>query len=438
MNSKIEYARRRRQLMREMEPDTIAVIPSANELLRNGDVHYPFRQDSDFLYLTGFSEPEAVIVLVPQREQGEYIIFCREKDREQETWHGRRAGQEGAVAHYGADDSFPISDINDILPGLMENREKVFYTMGRYPEFDKHMLEWVNRVKQNSRAGVKAPTGFVALEYLLNEMRLFKTAPEQKQMRKAAKIASTAHCRAMQACEPGKAEYQLEAELLYEFHRQGAEAAYPSIVGGGENGCILHYTENTAELKEGDLVLIDAGAEYQGYASDLTRTFPVNGEFSGAQREVYEIVLAAQQAAIDVATPGNHWNDPHEAAVKEITQGLMDIGLLKGSQTNLIKEAAYKRFYMHRTGHWLGMDVHDVGDYKVTQEWRLLEPGMVMTIEPGIYINADKDVPKEFHNIGIRIEDDVLLAQDGNDVLTQDAPKTIADIEAEMRKVLPG
>lgn len=436
MGMKTEYKRRRRQLMREMEADSIAVIPAAPELLRNGDVHFPFRQDSDFFYLSGFEEPEAVIALVPQREQGEYILFCRERDAEQETWHGRRVGQSGAVEHYGADDSFPIGDINDILPGLMENREKVFYTMGRYPEFDKHMLEWVNRVKQNSRAGVKAPTELVALEFLLNEMRLFKTAPEQKLMGKAAKITAQAHCRAMRVCEPGKTEYQLEAELLYEFQRHGAVAAYPSIVGGGENGCILHYTENTDELQDGDLVLIDAGAELKGYAADLTRTYPVNGEFSTVQREVYEVVLSSQLEAIKKAIPGNHWNDPHDAAVKVITKGLVELGLLKGTVAELIKKEAYKRFYMHRTGHWLGLDVHDVGDYKVSQEWRLLEPGMIMTIEPGIYISPDDDVSKDFHNIGIRIEDDVLLTQNGNEVLTEAAPKTVAAIEAEMNLAL--
>ena len=431
--SKKEYIRRRQQLMCEMEPGSIAVIPAAPEVLRNGDVHFPYRQDSDFLYLSGFTEPEAVIVLVPERQQGEYILFCREKDEEKETWHGKRAGQAEAIDKYGADDSFPISDMNDILPGLLENKEKVFYTMGRYPDFDKHMLEWVNRVKQNARAGVRAPTEFVALEYLLNEMRLFKTQHEQRQMRKAAKITAAAHKRAMRICAPGMYEYQVEAELLYEFHRNGGEAAYPSIVGGGANGCILHYTDNNAVLKDGDLILIDAGAEYRGYAADLTRTYPVNGEYTNVQREVYEVVLAAQEAAIEEAIPGNHWNDPHEAAVKEITRGLMSLGILKGSRANLIKEGAYKDFYMHRTGHWLGSDVHDVGDYKVNDDWRVLEPGMTMTIEPGLYIPEDKAIPRELQNIGIRIEDDVLITRDANQVLTIDAPKTVADIEKEMR-----
>ncbi|HEX7027960.1 MAG TPA: Xaa-Pro aminopeptidase [Gammaproteobacteria bacterium] len=430
--SQLEFARRRRQLMREMGRDTIAVIPAAPEVIRNRDVHYPYRQDSDFLYMSGFEEPEAVIVLVPHRPQGEYILFCREKDAEKEIWHGRRAGQEGAIEKYGADDSFPVADMDEILPGLLENKEKVYYTMGRYPDFDKHILDWVNQVKQNSRSGVKAPTEFVSLEFLLHETRLFKTQGEQRLMQKSAKIAAKAHRRAMRACEPGKTEFQIEAELLYEFRRQNAQPAYPSIVGGGANGCILHYTENTDTLKDGDLLLIDAGAEYQGYASDITRTFPVNGKFSSLQRDVYEIVLAAQLAAIEEAVPGNHWNDPHDAAVKVLTKGLMELGLLKGNRTKLIKEGAYRQFYMHRTGHWLGLDVHDVGDYKVDNDWRVLEPGMALTIEPGLYISPAKGVPKEFHNIGIRIEDDILVTRDGNEVLSKDAPKQVDEIEALM------
>lgn len=430
--SKLEFARRRRQLMREMGKGSIAVIPAAPEIIRNRDVYYPYRQDSDFLYMSGFEEPEAVIVLVPHRSQGEYILFCREKDPEKETWHGRRAGQDGAIELYGADDSFPIGDMDEILPGLLENKEKVYYTMGRYPDFDKHILDWVNQVKQNSRTGVKAPTEFVSLEFLLHETRLFKTQNEQRLMQKAAKIAAKAHRRAMRVCEPGKTEYQIEAELLYEFRRHKAQPAYPSIVGGGANGCILHYTENTDALKDGDLLLIDAGAEYQGYASDITRTFPVNGKFSSLQRDIYEVVLEAQLAAIAEAVPGNHWNDPHETAVKVLTKGLIDLGLLKGNRAKLIKEGAYRQFYMHRTGHWLGLDVHDVGDYKVDSEWRVLEPGMTLTIEPGLYISPAKGVPKEFHNIGIRIEDDVLITRDGNEVLSKDAPKRVEEIEALM------
>ena len=427
-----EFNRRRQQLQREMGTNSIAVLAAAPEALRNRDVHYPFRQDSDFFYLSQFPEPEAVMVLIPGRAKGEYILFCREKDSEQETWHGRRAGQEGAIEQYAADDSFPITDLDDILPGLLENKDKVFYNMGRYPAFDQRMMTWVQQIKDNSRSGVKAPVEFVSLEYLLNEMRLHKTQVEQRLMRKAAKIAATAHKRAMRACAPGKTEFAIEAELLYEFHRQGAVPAYPSIVAGGANGCILHYVDNTDTLQDGDLLLIDAGAEYQSYASDITRTFPVNGQFTELQAEVYSIVLAAQLAAIKQAIPGNHWNDPHQAAVKVITQGLIDLGVLKGTRSKLLKNQAYKPYYMHGTGHWLGMDVHDVGDYKIDGAWRLLEPGMALTVEPGLYFAANKKIPKALRNIGIRIEDDVLITRDGNQVLSSDVPKEISAIEALM------
>jgi Xaa-Pro aminopeptidase len=304
--------------------------------------------------------------------------------------------------------------------------------MGRYPEFDHHMMDWVNSIKQNSRTGAKAPAEFVSLEFLLHEMRLFKSADEQRAMRKASQVSAAAHVRAMRHCRPGRTEYEIEAALLYEFKSHYMEPAYPSIVGGGANACILHYRRNSDVLKDGDLLLIDAGAEYDGYAADISRTFPVNGRFTPLQREIYEIVLGAQLAAIKEAVPGNHWNDPHDAAVKELTAGLVELGVLKGSRAKLIKEGAYKPFYMHRTGHWLGMDVHDVGDYKVDNEWRLLEPGMTLTVEPGLYFAASKNLPRELHNIGIRIEDDVLVTRDGNSVLTAAAPKTVAEIEMVM------
>lgn len=426
-----EFARRRRQLMRAMGEGSIAVIPSSPVRVRNHDVEYPYRQDSDFLYLTGFSEPGAVAVLVPGRPQGEYVLFCRERDPVMETWHGRRAGQEGAVERFGADDSFPIADVDDILPGLLEDRERVYATLGRDPEFDQKLMGWVNRLKEQARSGVHPPHEFISLEYLLHEMRLFKSRTEVSLMRKAGAISTRAHVRAMQACRPGMMEYEIEAELLYEFRRAGTEPAYPSIVGGGDNGCILHYTENNAPLDDGDLLLIDAGCEYQGYASDITRTFPVNGRFTPAQRELYELVLEAQHAAIENAVPGNHWDDPHGAAVKVLTRGLVSLGLLKGRPAQLIKEGAYRQFYMHRTGHWLGLDVHDVGDYKFDDEWRLLEPGMVMTVEPGLYVAAGtRGVPKRFQGIGIRIEDDVLVTSRGNDVLTKHCPKEPDEIES--------
>lgn len=425
-----ELKKRRRQLMASMGEGGIAILPAAQEHIRNRDVYHDYRQDSDFLYLTGFEEPESVAVLVPGRPQGEYILFCRERNPEKETWDGLRAGQEGAVERYGADDAFPITDIDDILPGLMENRERVYYTMGRNPAFDKHMMDWLNRVRSSARKGVRAPGEFIDLDHQLHEYRLFKSRSEVSAMRRAAKVSAAAHKRAMAACQPGMNEFEIEAELLYEFRRNGMTTAYPSIVGGGRNGCILHYIDNRDALRDGDLLLIDAGAENQGYASDITRTFPVNGEFSPAQREVYEIVLEAQLAAIEKTLAGNHWDDPHQAALRVLVRGLIDLGLLKGSVQSILESGEYRRFYMHRTGHWLGMDVHDVGDYKVDEDWRLLEAGMVTTVEPGLYITAADDIPERFHNIGIRIEDDVLVTKEGYDVLSKDAPKDIDTIES--------
>jgi Xaa-Pro aminopeptidase len=428
-----EFARRRKQLMRMMGQDAIAILPTAPERLRNRDVEYPYRCDSDFYYLTGFAEPEAVTVLVPGRPQGEFILFCRERDPLMETWNGRRAGTEGAVESFGADDAFPIDDIDDILPGLLESRERVFYTMGASAEFDTRVINWVREIRSRARTGVHAPDEFVALDHLVHDMRLYKSRSEIRQMRTAAKIAAAAHARAMRACRPGMMEYEIEAEYLHEFRRHGCEPAYGSIVGGGDNGCILHYRENNAELRDGDLLLIDAGAEYQYYASDITRTFPVNGRFSEPQKQLYELVLEAQLAAIAEVLPGNHWNAPHDAAVKVLTRGLVKLGLLKGRPAQLIKDGAYRRFYMHRTGHWLGMDVHDVGDYKVGEEWRVLEPGMALTVEPGLYIpTGSKGVAKKWQGIGIRIEDDVLVTRDGHEVLSKAAPKTVDEIETLM------
>jgi Xaa-Pro aminopeptidase len=338
------------------------------------------------------------------------------------------------MEQYGADDAFPITDIDEILPGLLENRERVFYAMGCNPDFDRQVMEWINLLRKKSRAGVHTPGEFFALDHQLHDMRLYKSAAEVRTMRKAAQIAAKAHKRAMRSCKPGLTEYQLESEILHESMQHGARfQAYPPIVGGGANGCILHYTENEAPLKDGDLVLIDAGCEYACYASDITRTFPVGGRFSKAQRELYELVLEANYAAIEQVKPGNHWNHPHEAAVKVLTRGLVKLGLLKGTVATLIKNEAYRRFFMHRTGHWLGMDVHDVGDYKVGEEWRVLEPGMVLTIEPGLYVPADtKGVAKKWWNIGIRIEDDVLVTRDGCEVLSRDVPKEPDEIEALM------
>lgn len=432
--NKTEFARRRKQLMDMMEPNSIAILPAAPERVRSRDTEYHYRQDSDFLYLSGFEEPQAVIALIPGREHGAFVMFVRERNREREIWDGYRAGPEGACEEFDADDAFPIDDIDDILPGLLEGRQRVYYAMGKDSEFDKQVMDWVNAIRAKVRSGATPPGEFLDLSHILHDMRLFKSAAEIRVMKEAGDISAAAHIRAMKACEPGVMEYQLEAEILHEFHRNGARfPAYNSIVGGGKNGCILHYIENSAAIKNGDLVLIDAGCELDYYAADITRTFPANGKFSNEQKILYNICLDAQLAAIAVAKPGNHWNDPHEATVKVITQGLIDIGLLEGELDALIESEAYKEFYMHRAGHWLGMDVHDVGDYKVGGEWRMLEPGMVMTVEPGIYVAPDNEkVAKKWRGIGIRIEDDVVITKDGNEILTKNVPKTVAEIEKLM------
>ena len=415
-----------------MEETAIAIVPTAPARNRNRDIEYPYRPDSDFFYLTGFEEPEAVAVLIPGRSQGEYVLFCRERDATMEQWTGLRAGLEGACDQYGADDAFPISDIDDILPGLMEKRTSVYYAMGCYPEFDSKIMSWVNRVRDRTRGATSGPTEFVALDRILNEMRLVKSKAEVQAMKSAAAISVKAHCRAMANCRPGMKEYEIEAELNHEFMRHGSTGvAYPSIVAGGANACILHYVTNRDALRDGDLLLIDAGAEFDYYASDITRTFPVNGKFNPEQKALYELVLEAQLAAIEQAKPGNSWNDPHEAAVNVIVKGLIDLGLLNGRLATVLKKERYRKFYMHKTGHWLGMDVHDVGDYRVDGEWRMLEPGMVLTIEPGIYVQGnDKSVEERWWNIGIRTEDDVLITKEGAEVLTEGVPKSVDDIEA--------
>ncbi len=429
-----EFKRRRHQLMRMMGANSIAILPSAPAAIRNRDVEYSYRPDSDFYYLTGFPEPETVAVLIPGRKQAEYVLFCRERDKKKEMWDGLRAGQEGACRDYGADDAFPIGDLEDILPRMLEQCERVFYAMGSNSQLDKRLAEWVNHIRTKSRSGIHGPLEFVALDHYLHDMRLYKSRSEIKTMRTAARIAAQAHRRAMQACRPGMMEYQLEAEIVHECASQGARfQAYPPIVGGGGNGCILHYIENSAELRDGDLVLIDAGCEYEYYAADITRTFPVNGRFSAPQRELYELVLAAQEAAIKAVKPGNHWNDPHQAAIKVVTKGLVELGLLKGPASKRLRDKDYEKFYVHRTGHWLGMDVHDVGDYKIDGEWRLLEPGMALTVEPGLYIpKGMRGVARRWNNIGIRIEDDVVVTKEGHDILTKDAPKDVEEIEALM------
>lgn len=431
--NKQEFVTRRKHLMEMMGNNTVAILPAAPMRIRNRDVEHSYRPDSDFYYLTGFPEPEAVVVLIPGRDHGEYILFCRERDPKTETWTGRMAGQDGAVDVYGADDSFPIEDIDDILPGMLENKQRVYYTMGTHPDFDQRLIGWVNRLRKQSRAGIHTPGEFVSLDHLLHDMRLIKSSHEIKAMRSAAEISCVAHRLAMQTCKPGIYEYQIEGAILNSFAQQGTrESAYASIVGGGANSCVLHYTENKDKLKANDLLLIDAGAEYDYYAADISRTFPVSGKFSKAQRALYEVVLEAQLAAIEQVQPGNHWNDPHEIAVEVITDGLLKLSLLSGSKKKAIKEEAYKKFYMHRTGHWLGMDVHDVGDYKIEDEWRVFEAGMTLTVEPGLYIPVQDGVEKKWHNIGIRIEDDVLVTKTGHEVLSAGVPKQVDEIEALM------
>jgi len=426
-----EFTKRRRQLMRMMGRGGIAVLPAAPARIRNRDSEYSYRQDSDFHYLTGFDEPEAVAVLVPGRPNGEFVLFCRERDPARAIWDGQRAGTEGAVELFGADDAFPISDIDEILPGIIEQCERVYYTLGTHPDFDQRLIGWVAALRERGSAAGHTPAEFIGLDHLLHDLRLFKSRAEISAMRRAAKIAAAAHKRAMTACRPGLFEHELEAEFHHEFRRRGLHMSYLPIVGTGANACTLHYIANDSQIGDGDLVLIDIGCEYDYYASDVTRTFPANGRFSEAQREIYEIVLEAHAAALECVAPGRHWNDPHEAAVKVITRGLRSIGLLEGRLPNLIRDGAYRPYFMHRTGHWLGLDVHDVGDYKVSDHWRLLEPGMTLTVEPGIYIAPGaRGVPKRWQGIGVRIEDDVVVTKDGHEVLTRDLPRGVEEIEA--------
>ena len=428
-----EFSRRRRQLMRIIGREAIAILPSAPVRYRNGSVEYAYRQDSRFLYVTGFTEPEAVAVLVPGRPQGEHLLFVRERDPLRESWDGGRAGPEGAVAHYGADDAFPITDIDEILPGLMEGRARIHYSMGVHTEFDPKVLGWAHGSRGHSRHDARVAQEFLSLDHVLDDLRLYKSRAEQSRLRRAAAIAVAAHRRAMRFVRPGCMEYQVMAEFAHEFRVHNAEFAYQPIIAGGAHACVMHYRNNDARLNDGELLLVDAGCEHQFYASDVTRTYPVNGRFTPEQRAVYEVVLAAQLAAIDKVRAGNHWNDPHEAAVRVITQGLIRLGLLKGRLQTLIKEGAYQSFFGHRTGHWLGLDVHDVGDYRVGGAWRVLEPGMALTVEPGIYIRPERGTPRAFWNIGVRIEDDVLVTQGEPEVLSAGLIKDAEEIERWMQ-----
>ena len=426
------YAERRARLAARIKRG-IAIIPTAPERARNRDSHYPYRYDSYFYYLTGFIEPEAVLVVIAG-DQPKSVLFCRDKDVEREIWDGFRYGPQQAREVFGFDESHPVGELDTRMPDLLANQPQLCCHLGSDEPWDARVLGWLNAVRAQVRNGVAAPAAISDVRTVLDDMRLVKDAHELDVMRRAAQISTSAHKRAMRAAAPGRAEYEIEAELLHEFRHGGAQApAYTSIVAGGANACVLHYVQNDARLNSGELLLIDAGCELDGYASDITRTFPVNGKFSAAQRDIYQLVLAAQAAAIAEVVPGASWNAPHDAAVRVLAQGLIEFGLCKGSVDKVIESGDYRQFYMHRTGHWLGLDVHDAGDYKRDGAWRKLEPGMVLTVEPGCYIRPGAGVPAHFANIGIRIEDDVAVTAKGNEVLTLAAPKTVADIEAWMR-----
>ncbi|MDO9012222.1 MAG: Xaa-Pro aminopeptidase [Gallionella sp.] len=426
------YAQRRHRLLTQMQRG-IAIIPNAREKQRNSDADHPYRFDSSFYYLSGFGEPESVLVLVAG-SQPQSILFCREKDREREIWHGYRSGPDTAQEQLGFDAAYPMARLDEKLTELMGNQPTLFYPLGADAAWDQRILRLRGSIQEKTRSGIRAPDEIRDVRTLLNEMRLFKDGHELDILRRAAAISTSAHKRAMQFTRAGQFEYQVEAELLHEFCRNGArDPAYTSIVAGGANACVLHYIENNARLQDGDLLLIDAGCEFNGYASDITRTFPVNGKFRPEQKDVYEIVLAAQTAAIAASLPGNNWEAPHNAALRILAQGFIDLKLCHGTVEGVIESESYKKYYMHRTGHWMGMDVHDVGDYKIGDQWRNLQAGMVMTVEPGCYIRPADDVPLALWNIGIRIEDDVVITDTGNEVLTDAAPKTVCEIEEVMR-----
>jgi len=438
------YSSRRARLAQQMRErgGGVAVVFTAPEAVRNRDSEYPYRWDSYFYYLTGFPEPQAALVMRVDAERTEAMLFCREKNPEREIWDGYRFGPQAAAERFGFDQALAIDELDAKMPALLADQPAIYCMLGSDPALDARMQRWLAAVRAQARAGVTAPAQAIDVRSLLDEMRLVKDAHEADVMRRAAGISAAAHARAMRASRPGMYEYEIEAELLHEFRRNGSQfPAYGSIVAAGRNACVLHYRENAAQLRDGELLLIDAGCELDGYASDITRTFPVNGRFGAAQRALYDVVLAAQAAAIAATRPGARFVDPHDAAVRVLAQGMIDCGLLEGSVDGVVESGAYKRFYMHRTGHWLGMDVHDCGEYREpggggsgdARPWRVLRPGMVLTVEPGIYVQAAGDVPQPFHDIGIRIEDDALVTDEGCEILTAGVPKAAADIEALMR-----
>ena len=449
MNKTDIYQKRRIALAKKIRANTgggVAVIATASELSRNRDSEFPYRHDSDFFYLSGFEEPGATLVIKVDQNSEETHLFCRPKDPEREIWDGIRLGPEAAPKMLGVDSAHSNAELDTKLSELLADQDAVYVRLAESAETDRRLRHWMKQVRQQARAGINPPSEFHDVEAMIHEMRLFKDAHEIEIMRRAAAISAHAHIRAMQICKPGMREYQLEAELLHEFRNSGSQSvAYNSIVAGGANSCILHYRAGSTELRSGELCLIDAGCELDSYASDITRTFPVNGKFSGPQRALYDITLAAQEAAIAVTKPGNTFMQPHEAALKVLTQGLLDEKLLKltelGSVENAIETAAYRRFYMHRTSHWLGMDVHDVGSYReqnninadAEKPWRILRPGMVITIEPGLYVRPAEDIDEQFWNIGIRIEDDAVINDSGCELISRGAPVKADDIEALMK-----
>lgn len=431
-----EFAERRKKFLNHIRhQNSIAIIPAAPEYIRNGDGHYPYRQNSDFYYLTGFNEPEAVAVFLPNHPQGEYWLFLRPNNPTMEIWNGKRVGVEGAKKELGADQAYPIEDFTSQLPLLLLNREILYVAFGKHPHLAPHMIDNLNKIRAKIRAGQSAPETMINPEKILHDMRLIKSDAEIATMRKACEISAVGHMAAMKICKPGLYEYELQAALENEFMRAGSRAtAYESIVGAAANSCTLHYRDSSHLIKNNDIVLIDAGCEFENYASDITRSFPANGKFNAEQRAIYDIVLKAQLAGIEKIKPGALWPSIQETIVRIITEGLVSIGLLKGNIDELIAQKAYATFYMHNSSHWLGLDTHDVGTYKINNDWRTLIPGMVLTVEPGIYIAANTpNVPERWWNIGIRIEDDVLVTQTGYDVLSKNLPKQIDEIENLMR-----
>ncbi len=430
-----DFKQRRDHLAQKMGANSVAIIATRAEMYRNRDADYKYRADSSFYYLTGFAEPEAVAVLetFAEGETYRYSLFCRERNREMEIWNGYRAGVEGAVEIYGADEAFAIDLLDQEIIAKLLNKDRLYFRIGHQAEFDARVSQWIQKADAQQRRGSTSPAEVIQLDRLIDEMRLKKSAQEIELMQIASNISADAHTRAMQSVKPEMMEYALEAELNYIFGKNGCVPAYNSIVGGGENACILHYVENNKPLKDGDLVLIDAACEYEFYASDITRTFPVNGKFSPEQKALYNIVLDAQLAAIDATRIGNHYKYPHEVAVKILTQGLVDLGLLNGNVDELVESEAFRQFFMHGTGHWLGMDVHDVGAYKHGEDWRAYEAGMVVTVEPGLYVAPDDEtVDAKWRGIGIRIEDDIVVTENGPLVLTKNVVKTVEEIEQLM------